>query len=682
MVLVNVISSITASQAHAPFVEDLISEDDSITASRIARKTEHVPSSSNNIRFNIPDLNVKHNVNGINSTLPAFKVEEKDRNNQWVSIGHPVFLRDENNSIYRFNPESILMRLRLLSDDQKNALKDAAKKFDPKIKEAFIHLIPLQSLSCSAALLVGEKIVDFQGRAHNLNQYEVTVEIPCKENSENRKAFYARMKRPDPINWKCTFIADGKERFVNRIHISAEDVQDAAIDHNLFGPASEVYVTRNQLSLFSQKIRNNLKIEEDYELDEKFDEKLVDRLISIASSSFKYVPIDDALSKLSKFGFSMNERDLAANEIKGYLSDEITHQIQNKKHSSSVQEDKKRMDSKEDENVKRGSAKASFGSVFSTSLNTEHLQKKANRWEKADTSLKDKLDEIYRDDQFHIKFEFDGSKIVPKAIKVALLHKNDFKRDLSVSYKKIVRRDARFKQVIYIPAQYFNEAAHTLKALKEEFKNHKKAVQRTQYATNRLNSTSVALRGKYDKFLNEASNILESKSLLLNSHSIQCKEITNEYIPDNQPIVYDCSTFGDDYFAQKLRTISKVTVTSGGYYFSGHVDQKSVQNAGAVKRHDICLKQLKLNFVYITVSVSVFYSKLPGVHDYLIHSKGKIWASNEKTAIILKANVVASKKVIVINVRNEVVNATELTFNVTLIKVNGINHLVTFTFAH
>uniref|UniRef100_A0A915HLA1 Uncharacterized protein n=1 Tax=Romanomermis culicivorax TaxID=13658 RepID=A0A915HLA1_ROMCU len=433
----------------------------SIMLPRSKRETDDPLTSSHNIRFVVPDLSVVHNVNGVDLDLHAYKVEEHHRNNQWVSIGHPVFLKNKNGNIYQFTPESIFMRLQLLSEDQEIALKNMAKKKYPDVEEAFIHLIPLQNIDCTTYLFVSGKKFELHGKAHNLNQYEVTIEIPCEEKSETRRAFYTRIKREDPLNWKCTFTADGKERFVNRIHISAQDIERAVISHTLFGPATEVFVTRNQLTLFSREIRNKLQIEEDYELDEKFDEKLVERLVSLASSTFEDRDIDQVLLKLCKLGFSFDERDLTPNEMKRYLSDLITYHKQGDKEFLSVKNDYKLRAEDDEAATKKAGATLSVGPSYSLGANAEVMKRKVQSLENSNMSVKEQLNEINRDNQFNIKFEFDGSKIVPKTIKVALLNKNDFNRDVSVSYRKIMRKEGRYNKEISISSDCSVDDFHT-----------------------------------------------------------------------------------------------------------------------------------------------------------------------------------------------------------------------------
>uniref|UniRef100_A0A915JVN1 Uncharacterized protein n=1 Tax=Romanomermis culicivorax TaxID=13658 RepID=A0A915JVN1_ROMCU len=376
------------------------------TLDRSAREITDRFGSLSNIIFNIPDLNVKHNVNGVNVNLQAYKVNDVEHKNQWVSIGEPVLVKHHNGSIYQFNTENIFFQLELLSDDQQKALIDAAKMRNRNITQAAIHLIPLQSITCEATFYSNGNTIELRGRARNLNRYLVNIRIPCLENSEERRHFNARIKKSDPIEWDCTFTADGKEKFVNRIEITAQDIEDASIDHDLFGPQDEVYMTRKQMTLFSQQIRNNLEIEENYELDEKFDEKLVEQLISVTSSTFQYVPIDQALEKLSKFGFS--QKDLEPDEIKRTLSDEMSMVKVNRKQSISTKSDERQTNEDENEYAGRGGAELSISSLFSTKANGEVLKKNRLKWEKTNMSVMDQLNEMNKDNQIHTKYEWDG----------------------------------------------------------------------------------------------------------------------------------------------------------------------------------------------------------------------------------------------------------------------------------
>uniref|UniRef100_A0A915JGN5 Uncharacterized protein n=1 Tax=Romanomermis culicivorax TaxID=13658 RepID=A0A915JGN5_ROMCU len=114
-----------------------------------------------------------------------------------------------------------------------------------------------------------------------------------------RQAFEARIARKNNLKWRCLFVAADQDVQVNQIQIEAEHLQDVANDGDLFGPASETYVTRKQMNYLAQKIRTKVSIEEGYEFEEKLDQKIVQKLMDVAQKGFDHMAIDEALQKLS-----------------------------------------------------------------------------------------------------------------------------------------------------------------------------------------------------------------------------------------------------------------------------------------------------------------------------------------------------------------------------------------------
>uniref|UniRef100_A0A915IF85 Uncharacterized protein n=1 Tax=Romanomermis culicivorax TaxID=13658 RepID=A0A915IF85_ROMCU len=141
------------------------------------------------------------------------------------------------------------------------------------------------------------------------------------------------------------------------------------------------------------------------------------------------------LTVMHKFGFSMNERDLTPDEMKRHLSDMMVVEKHGDKHSITLKNDEKRAGGEENENSEKYGAALSVGTKFGIDANAEFIKKEGHRWENANTSTLEQLSDMNSDDRNHVKYEFVGSKLVPKAVKVALLHKNDLKKDVSISYK-------------------------------------------------------------------------------------------------------------------------------------------------------------------------------------------------------------------------------------------------------
>uniref|UniRef100_A0A915JDQ9 Uncharacterized protein n=1 Tax=Romanomermis culicivorax TaxID=13658 RepID=A0A915JDQ9_ROMCU len=223
--------------------------------------------------------------------------------------------------IYEFTPEAIIANIRLLSEDQRQALENAARIRNQNIAREFVNLIPLQSVSCTTKFLHENQQYTLHGEVHALDQFELSLDILCMEGTKIRQAFETRIARKNNRKWRCLFIAAGQDVQVNQIQIRAKHLQDVTNDGDLFGPASETNVTRKQMNYLAQKIRTKLSIEEGYEVEEKLDQKIVQKLMDVAQKGFDHMAIDEALKKLSHFGAKFsNELDSSPSEIKRQLS--------------------------------------------------------------------------------------------------------------------------------------------------------------------------------------------------------------------------------------------------------------------------------------------------------------------------------------------------------------------------
>jgi hypothetical protein len=92
--------------------------------------------------------------------------------------------------------------------------------------------------------------------------------------------------------------------------------QKVSLD-KLFGPSSEVYVTRDQLSDIAIEMYTSLNIVEEYEMPMyQFNENFIEGLISqVSESTFKQVAFDEAIQPLSKYSTNF-DNDLKADIIK------------------------------------------------------------------------------------------------------------------------------------------------------------------------------------------------------------------------------------------------------------------------------------------------------------------------------------------------------------------------------
>lgn len=115
--------------------------------------------------------------------------------------------------------------------------------------------------------------------------------------------------------------AAGKQERKNILTISAGQLQSLDLAGKLLGPTSERYVVRDQLNQLAQEIKSNLHIEETYEIGgEEFSEEFIKKILEMAHTTITPVPIDVALSQLSKYGVSHDQQDLSPDVIKRELS--------------------------------------------------------------------------------------------------------------------------------------------------------------------------------------------------------------------------------------------------------------------------------------------------------------------------------------------------------------------------
>lgn len=79
--------------------------------------------------------------------------------------------------------------------------------------------------------------------------------------SKQRKMFEERVKNlKSGLFWKCSAKINGQEKKVNTFKITVDQINQIHLNDELFGNASQVFVTRNQLTNLAQKFMTNVNI--------------------------------------------------------------------------------------------------------------------------------------------------------------------------------------------------------------------------------------------------------------------------------------------------------------------------------------------------------------------------------------------------------------------------------------
>ena len=312
-------------------------------------------SSSSDISFEGPDLvaslPLTEGIQGTYYVLQAYKsirndgIYKKIRNNdtslksalRWYSIGHPTPLfhnseLDSNKTtLVQMGHHAFYIYFNMLTADQVDLLREAAeKKFRVDIDKIQITPLTLASFRCSFSLYdKQERQYMFKGNVKNFNTFPLQMVFPLSSGSKEYMVFKEQLPSLDHKNWPlmtCSMATKAKRVLTNTLTITSRQVDQIGMKEKLFGDSTggqkeEVYVTRDQMAEFSRDMYASLNIIEEYDMPEsQFSDAFVSGLIQqTASTTFKDVPIDQALASLSKYTVDVTT-DLRPDEIKSELS--------------------------------------------------------------------------------------------------------------------------------------------------------------------------------------------------------------------------------------------------------------------------------------------------------------------------------------------------------------------------
>jgi hypothetical protein len=416
------------------------------------------PKESTDFSFTLPDV-VKDYVrdDGTRVRLNAYKAKTNDdfigagKFNQakWVSFGKPEIVIFENQDLFNIkDPVFFSLSFEMLNNRDKEVLADQVKqdKSIPVSPSQFLD-IKAKKIECDLKLYDDKenKVVVLKGQVFDLNQSPYEVHFDYTKGSKERIFFEEKIKiKPVEFNFKCTLLAGALSNKFNTLTITVQDSNNFKFSEKLFGPASEAYVTRDQLTELSNEVNSYFKVVETYETNEaQFSTDFVQNLISLAGqTTFNPVSFDEALKSLSKYSINF-EGDLKPDVITRELSDIFkVEQIGEKSH---IIFDEKYYKELEKQSQSSGSKTGSFGLFgLSGSKTSQYAQSQKDKWIDTGSSLDDQLKELNAYSENQIKYEKEGNKIVPKALNVNKLQSSSFKRDLVFNSIKQTIKEAEF----------------------------------------------------------------------------------------------------------------------------------------------------------------------------------------------------------------------------------------------
>ena len=319
---------------------------------------------SENVAFDMPDLTAIVETTSGRIQLEAFKWSKNDQilgrlgqqsnagaansmELRWVSIGYVTFVETPDPKppktvkLFHKTGYGFTTYIDMLSPAHRNVLAGAAKKkyrVDVTGDQIF-HLI-LSKFECSRKMYddsTGAKYL-LKGEISGFHEFPLQMDFEAPPGSIERRLFDQELARGGSQKFNCRLLAHAKDETINRLTVTAYQQQLMGLEEKLFGSSSanisapemsdyptDVFVTRLQASELANEMYSSLNILEEYEMPElQFSEAFVSDLISqIAASSFTHVPIDEALSSISKYGFDIRE-DLKPDVIKRNLRSVFT----------------------------------------------------------------------------------------------------------------------------------------------------------------------------------------------------------------------------------------------------------------------------------------------------------------------------------------------------------------------
>ncbi|RNA06929.1 hypothetical protein BpHYR1_039935 [Brachionus plicatilis] len=428
---------------------------------------------TNDVVFDLADITLEYEEGKKVVLLEAYKTASNDRiieskDNEkysqlnWVSIGNPTISKIlPQAEIFNFRPDGFDIFVELLNQENKKRLVDAIKKkYNISVSVDQVLTLKPGRFECRIELYDDGNKFFLNGKARDLNTFPIRVSFPYPDTNLaiERKALEKRLVKDnnDPdLEIKCEAYSQGQAYRENTLILSSKQMNQLNLADDIFGPESEVFVTRNQLNRLSQELYQKLNIIEEYQIAEKeFEQSFITEFLKQTAVYInQYTPFDKALSQLSSFSLA---EDLKPDVIKEELSKTfvlkkrgtkdflvLNDSLSNKSYVNSSM------------NIgSSGSVKIPFIKVGST---RDFAKSKAKDWEDSNSSYSEQLNELNNYDQNDVEWVKKGRMIVPRRIKVSKLVKSELNNDLKFSRIRREYYDAPFSRVFSFRTKLFDK---------------------------------------------------------------------------------------------------------------------------------------------------------------------------------------------------------------------------------
>jgi hypothetical protein len=483
-------------------------------------------SNDDKIIFGLVDITIEINEYNDIYKIEAFKTKDNDdifnKNNPneysklaWVSLGSPKLVKLSKNNVFYFTEHAVFARVSMLTEIYKQSIADAIRtKYRVNVTTNQITTMSLSKFECETSIYERNRLRVIRGQAKNFAKFPLELQFSYPKQSNERQI----LENNPELKFDCVIKAGAAQKKTNILSINLNQFNELGIIENLFGPANEVYMTRNQLSNLAFDVFTSLDIVEEYQMSEKeFDLKFVDGLISqTTSNALSQVSIDEALQKLSKYSTNF-DKDLTADVIKEDMGK--LYEIKKFNNKKLIKLNEENLQEFKNKYSGEGETKASadfkvpvIDISVGGALGVSGKSAKENDELKSKKSLDEQLKEINSENVDQIEFQIKGEKVIPKSIKVAKLNKNTFRKTLTFNRIRKESFDAIFERDIQLST--FEANNHFEIPLNSE--QTAKVVNDSNY------ELQVCLKEKLD-YMNEINILNEEKRRLLEENEINSR---------------------------------------------------------------------------------------------------------------------------------------------------------------
>ncbi len=253
--------------------------------------------------------------------------EQKYSALKWVSLGQPELVKFNDKSLFQLDqPITFSLYFEMLTNRDREVLANEVKESRGySVRPGQFYDIDSNTIECNIDLYdsIEEKIVILKGKVFNLNRSPYKVDFRYPAGSKERSLFEETINQDEYyLEFQCTITSGTETKKSNTFAITVQESNNIRLKEQLFGPANEAYVTRDQLTELSNDLYYHFEVVESYQISQdQFSSDFVENLISLAGqTTFAPVSFNEALKSLSKYSLDISG-DLNPNQITKEMSE-------------------------------------------------------------------------------------------------------------------------------------------------------------------------------------------------------------------------------------------------------------------------------------------------------------------------------------------------------------------------